>query len=123
MQQETNKKGYKNLIVWQKSDELAFQVYLATKKFPKEEMFGLISQMRRAAVSVPANIVEGYARYWQKEKIQFYNIARGSLSELEYYLDFSFRLGYLTKENYLNLVKLRNETGRLLHGFVLSVKK
>ncbi len=86
-------------------------------------MFGLISQMRRAAVSVPANIVEGYARYWQKEKIQFYNIARGSLSELEYYLDFSFRLGYLTKENYLNLVKLRNETGRLLHGFVLSVKK
>ncbi len=96
MQQGTNEnqKSYRRLIVWQKADELAFQVYLVTKKFPREEMFGLISQMRRAAFSVPANIVEGYARSSRKGKVQFYNIARGSLTELEYYLDFSLRLKY-----------------------------
>ncbi|HEY4510867.1 MAG TPA: four helix bundle protein [Candidatus Paceibacterota bacterium] len=122
MEQE-NQKGYRKLIVWQKADELAFQIYLVTKNFPRDEIFGLTSQMRRAAVSVSANITEGYARSSRKEKMQFYNIARGSLTEVEYYIDFSFRLGYVTKENYPNLVKLRDETGRLLHGFIQSVKK
>lgn len=119
---QNNKKGYRRLIVWQKSDELAFQIYVATRNFPKEEVFGLISQMRRSAFSVPANIVEGYARSSQKEKVQFYNIARGSLTELEYYLDFSLRLKYLKKEQYSNLANLRNETGRLLNGFIKSTK-
>jgi len=93
MQQETddNQKGYRRLIVWQRSDELAFQVYVISKIFPREELFSLVSQMRRAAISVPANIVEGYSRDSNKEKIQFYNIAKGSLTELEYYLDFSLK--------------------------------
>lgn len=114
--------GYRRLVVWQKADELAFMVYAGTKMFPKEEMFGLVSQMRRAAVSVAANIVEGYARSSRKEKVQFYTIARGSLSELEYYLDFSSKLGYLAPVDYQRLVKLREETGRLLAGFIRSTK-
>lgn len=119
---QESQKGYRNLIVWQKADELAYQTYLITKKFPKDEMFGLISQMRRAAVSVAANIVEGYARFSVKEKVRFYNIAGGSLTELEYYFDFSLRLNYLFKEEYNKLVDLRTEAGRLLHGFISSTK-
>jgi four helix bundle protein len=115
--------GYRSLIVWQKADELAFQIYLVTNKFPKEEMFGLISQMRRSAVSVPANLVEGYARTSAKEKAQFYSIARGSLSELEYFIDFSFRLSYISKFEHELLVHLRNEVGRLLHGFLVAVRR
>ena len=116
-----NKKGYRNLIVWEKADQLAFQVYLVTRNFPKDEMFGLISQMRRAGLSVPANIVEGFARNSVKEKKQFYSIARGSLTELEYYLDFSLRLEYISKEQHNNLINLRNEVGRILNGFSNSI--
>ena len=120
--QDENQNSYRRLIVWQKADELAFQIYLITRDFPKEEIFGLTSQMRRAAFSVPANIVEGYARSSKKEKIQFYTIARGSLTELEYYIDFVFRLNYLARNQYQLLTKLRNEVGRLLSGFIKSVK-
>ena len=125
MQQEinNNQKGYRRLIVWQRADELAFQIYVITKKFPREELFSLVSQMRRAAISVPANIVEGYSRTSNKEKIQFYNIARSSLTELEYFLDFSFRLNYLSRNQYDFLIKLRNEAGKLLNGFIKSIKK
>lgn len=123
MQQDTNNKSYRRLLVWQKADELALQVYADTKLFPREEVFGLTSQMRRAAFSVPANIAEGYARFYGKEKSQFYNIARGSLTELEYYIDFSFKLGYLSKEKHSNLVILREETGRLLGGLIRSTKR
>ena len=121
MEQE-NQKGYRKLIVWQKADELAFQIYLVTKNFPRDEIFGLTSQMRRAAVSVSANITEGYARSSRKEKMQFYNIARGSLTEVEYYIDFSFRLGYITKENHRMLAVLKDEVGRLVNGFMRYTK-
>jgi four helix bundle protein len=76
--------NYKDLIVFQKSDELAFQIYKATDKFPKAEMFGLTSQIRRAALSIPTNIVEGYTRRGEKELIQFINIALGSYAETQY---------------------------------------
>lgn len=122
MRQE-NPKSYRRLIVWQKADELAFQIYKITKKFPKDEMFALVSQMRRAALSVPANIVEGYARSSNKESKQFYNIARGSLSELEYFIDFSLRLDYISKDMHKELVVSRDEVGRLLNGFINSVKQ
>lgn len=109
--------GYKKLIVWEKADALAFQIYSLTKNFPREEAFGLVSQMRRAAISVPANIVEGYARSSKKEKLQFLNIARGSLTELEYFIDFSYKLGHLSKSDHLKLIILRDEVGRVLNGF------
>ena len=121
-QEQQNQNSYRKLIVWQKADELAFQEYLITRNFPKDELFGLISQMRRSAFSVPANIIEGYARSSKKEKMQFYNIARGSLTELEYYVDFSLRLAYISKDQHKKLADLRNEVGRLLNGFMKSIR-
>src|SRR3989344_5159593 len=81
------KAAYKNWNVWLKANELVLLVYKFTQKFPKDELFGLTSQMRRAAVSVPANVVEGYGRRTPKDKLQFLYISRGSLNEIEYYID------------------------------------
>ena len=109
------------MIVWQKSDELAYQIYLLTKTFPKEEMYGVTSQLRRAALSVPTNIVEGYGRQGKAEFKRFLNIALGSLAETEYLLDFSLRLRYLTKEGHRCLQSLRQEVGNLLWKFYKSI--
>ena len=79
--------GYKKLIVWQKADELAYQVYIETRNFPKEEIYGITSQLRRAALSVPTNIVEGYGRQSKNELRRFTNIALGSLAEVKYLID------------------------------------
>ena len=115
--------GYKKLNVYQKADKLVLLVYKITKKFPKDELFGLISQMRRCAVSVPANVVEGYGRRTDKDKIQFYYISRGSLNELEYYIDLSFSLGYINKQEQDLLIGARSDVGRLLNGFIKSFEK
>ena len=114
-------KDFKELIVWQKSDELAYQIYLATKKFPSEERYGITSQIRRAAFSVPANIVEGYGRQGKRELKQFANIALGSLAETEYSLDFCLRLGYLDENSHELLQALRQEVGNLLWRFYQSL--
>ena len=114
-------KAYKKLIVWQKTDELAYQIYLESKQFPKEEMYGITSQLRRAAISVPTNIVEGMGRQGRNERKQFANIAMGSLMEVEYLLDFCFRLQYLTKEVYQNLESIRKDAGALLWRFYQSL--
>ena len=113
--------GYKKLIVWEKADELAYQVYTVTKKFPKEEIYGITSQLRRAVLSIPVNIVEGYARRGKKELRQFLNIALGSLAETEYLLDFSLRLNYLTTKEHKELQDLRAEVGKLLWKFYKSI--
>lgn len=117
------KSGYKHLNVWIKAHSLVLLVYKVTRNFPKDEMFGLVPQMRRCAVSVPANIVEGYGRRTSKDKLQFYYIARGSLNELEYYIDLSKELGYVTEDEYDDLVALRNDVGRLLTGLIKSLTK
>jgi len=113
-------KGYKKLIVWQKSDELAYQIYLETKKFPKDEIYGITSQLRRAAISIPTNIVEGAGRQNKNERRQFINIALGSLAETEYLLEFCSRLNYLSEEGYKKLEALRKEVGALLWNFYKS---
>jgi four helix bundle protein len=112
---------YKDLKAWQKADELAFEVYKITKVFPKDEMYGLTSQLRRAALSVPTNIVEGYARKGDKELGRFVSIAVGSLAETEYLLDFSKRLDYLSGEEFAKIESLRNEVGKLLWSFYKKV--
>lgn len=109
--------GYKKLLVWQKADDLAYQIYLETKSFPKEELYGITSQLRRAALSIPTNLVEGTGRQSCKELRQFTNIALGSLAETQYLLEFSLRLKYLNKVKYEELQKLREEVGRLLWSF------
>lgn len=109
--------NYTKLIVWQKADELAYEVYIISKKFPREEQFGLTSQLRRAVVSIPTNIVEGVGRQNRNETKQFANIALGSLAETDYLLKFCHRLNFLTEEDYKSLLKLKEEVGSLLWRF------
>lgn len=109
--------GYKKLIVHQKADSLALLIYKETTSFPSHELLGITSQIRRAAVSIPANIAEGYTRSSDKEKIRFFNIALASLSEVAYFAEFSKKLGYLSEKSLNNITDLQNEVGRLLGGF------
>ena len=118
---ETLQKSYKKLIAWQKADNLAYHIYFATKNFPKKELYGITSQIRRAGLSVPANIAEGAGRQNRKEKKQFINIALGSLVETEYLLEFSLRLGFIDIEAYNNIELLRKSTGALLWGLYKSL--
>lgn len=87
--------SFRDLVVWQRSAELVVEVYRITKKFPREEVFALTNQMRRAAVSIPANISEGYARKHRAEYVQFVRIAFGSGAELETYIFLAEKLGYI----------------------------
>ena len=90
--------NFKNLLVWQKAIELTVDVYSLTKSFPKEEMYGLVSQIRRCAVSVPSNIAEGQARKYHQQFAHFLSIAQGSLAELETQMIISKKLGYIVDE-------------------------
>ncbi len=116
-----DKVGYKKLIVWNKADKFAFDVYIITRNFPKEELYGITSQLRRAVLSIPTNIAEGYGRQGKKELRQFVNIALGSLAETRYLLDFSSRLKYLSTEQYGRLESLAQEVGKLLWKFYKSL--
>ena len=113
--------NYKDLIVWQKAVELVTEIYRATQRFPKEEMYGLTSQMRRAAVSVPSNIAEGQSRLTKGEFRQALGIAKGSLMELETQLAISQNLGYLTPAETQPLQERLNEVARLLNGLLNSL--
>ena len=113
---------HKKLKVFQLCDELVLDIYKATKPFPKSETFGLTSQMRRAAVSVAANIVEGAACDSTKEFLYFLNIARGSLAELGYYIPLSQKLGYLNQSESENLELKHGHCIRALQGLINSFK-
>jgi len=93
-----------------------------TKNFPKEEVYGLTSQMRRAVLSIPTNIVEGYARSGDKELARFLSIAIGSMAEIEYLLSFSNRLGYLKDSEYARVENMRDEVGKLLWKFYKKIE-
>jgi four helix bundle protein len=110
---------FEDLTVWQKAHELTLRVYRTSAHFPGEERFGLISQMRRAAVSVPANIAEGFKKRGGRDKAKFYNISQGSIEELRYYLILSRDLGYATDTKDINASL--DEVGRMLHGLITSV--
>ncbi len=116
----TRAESFQDLLVWQKAHALVLQVYRVTRSFPAEEKFGLISQMRRAAVSIPANIAEGFKKQGRKDKAKFYNIAQGSLEELRYYIILSTDLHYLEDPDDLALAI--DEVGKMLHGLVTSVR-
>jgi four helix bundle protein len=114
-------RGYRKIIAWQRADDLVHAVYEATADFPKSELFGLTSQLRRAALSVPTNIVEGCGRQNRGELKQFVNIALGSLAEVEYLLSFAARRGYLVGKSAESVEAIRTETGRLLWRFFRSL--
>lgn len=105
-------RDYKKYTIWEKSHKLALEVYAITKSFPKEEMYGITSQLRRASLSVPTNIVEGAARNSQKEFAHFINISSGSAAETEYLIRFSFDLNYINEDQF---IKINNE--------IISIRK
>lgn len=105
---------YKQLIVWQKSHTFALLLYKETKLFPKEELYGLTSQIRRSALSIPANIAEGCGRLSDKENRQFFQVSLGSLHETEYYLLFCKDLNYINDKAYTELNNIINEIKRML---------
>ena len=115
-------KDASHLKVWQLADSLALMVYRHTKPFPKPEVYGLTIQMRRAAVSVPANITEGAARKGQQEFLHFLYIASASLSELGYYIHLANRLDYLLSVDRDQLASLQKETARTLQGLITKVE-
>jgi four helix bundle protein len=110
------------LEVWKLADDLAFEIYKITQQFPKEEIYGITSQIRRSALSIPTNIVEGYSRKGDKELSRFVNIGLGSLAETKYLLYFSNRLGYLEKDKYNELKEGYDTLGKLLWKFYEKVK-
>jgi len=119
---EMSEDRWKKLEVWQLADDLAFKIYQASKNFPKEEMYGITSQVRRAALSIPTNIVEGYSRKGDKELAHFINISLASLAETKYLIYFSHRLGYLS-DNECNETKQGYEKlGKKLWRFYESVR-
>ena len=106
---------FQDLVVWQKAHQLALRIYRLTATYPKNEIFGLVSQMRRAAVSVPANIAEGFKRKGRSDKARIMNIGQGSLEELRYYFILSRDLGYLKSSDGSDDV---DEVGRMLAAYV-----
>jgi four helix bundle protein len=116
-------KTHKDLDVWKISIEMVTEIYQLTHIFPKEELYGLTNQMRRAAVSVPSNIAEGAGRNSNKEFVQFLYFATGSLSELETQLIIAFNLKYISNEQKQNMDTLINTIFKMLSGLILSVKK
>ena len=117
----TTMQNYKELVVWQKAMELVSDVYRVTAAFPREELYGLTSQLRRSAVSVPSNIAEGQGRATRGEFIQFLGHSRGSLLELETQLLISARLGYLDADPCHRLQAKVTEVARILNGLLTSL--
>ncbi|MEK7309489.1 MAG: four helix bundle protein [Planctomycetota bacterium] len=112
---------FRQLKVWQKAHQIVLKVYQLTAKFPSDEKFGLVSQMRRAAVSVPANIVEGFKKRGKADKIKFYNILQGSLEELRYYFILANDLKFTI--NYDEMWSMSDEVGRMLNGLTRSAEQ
>ncbi|MFH1769736.1 MAG: four helix bundle protein [Parcubacteria group bacterium] len=115
-------KTFKDLIVWQKAHELVLKVYKETKNFPAAEKYGLVSQLRRSAASVPTNIVEGYKRRSDKDYARFINIAEGSLEETKYHLLLARDLDYLQNDQYNELINICEEIGKMLFGLYKKLK-
>jgi four helix bundle protein len=110
--------SYRDLLVWQKGLELAYLLYEITRLFPQEEKFGLISQIRRAAVSVPSNIAEGQARHRKKEFIQYLYIAKGSLAELDTQCLIARELGYVEEPQIKPILLQIDELQRMLYSLI-----
>jgi len=111
---------FTDLIVWQKAHQLVLDIYLATKSFPKEELYGLVSQLRRAAASIPANISEGYKKRSSLDKIRFLNIAESSLEETKYFLILANDLKYTDSAK---LLIISEEVGRLINAYIKGIEK
>jgi four helix bundle protein len=114
---------WRKLDVWKRADELAWQVYKLTRHFPKEELYGITSQIRRAALSIPTNIVEGYSRKGDRELGRFLSMSLGSLAEVKYLLHFSQRLGFLAENEQQEIEEGYELLGKSLWRFYEKIQK
>ena len=115
-------RSYQDLIAWQRSVAFVTQIYCSSQNFPPQERFGLTSQLRRAAVSIPSNIAEGQARSSPREFQYFLSNARGSLAEIETQIQIAGNLGYLKPNQSESLMASAGEVGRLISGLMASIK-
>lgn len=115
-------RSFYDLDAWKKGHLLALEIYKITKEFPKEELYGIVSQLRRAASSITANIAEGFARYHFKDKVRFYYNARGSVAEVQDFLLLAKDLKYINLENCKSLGEKANEVGKLINGLIKSIE-
>ena len=113
---------YRDLTVWQQGMDLVVEIYRLANMFPQQEIFALTSQIRRAAVSIPANIAEGHGRLHRGDYLRHLSIARGSLMEVETHLQIAVRLNYLSRDQVKATWTLLQETGRLLNGLIRSLE-
>ncbi len=116
-------KEFYDLDVWKTGHKLVIDVYQVTKTFPREEIYGLVSQIRRAASSITANIAEGFSRYHYRDKIKFYYNARGSVSEVQNFLLIAFDLDYIDRETHQLLFAKANDVSKMINGVVRSIEK
>jgi len=116
-------KSFEDLLVWQKAHVFVLRTYKFTSDFPKTEQFGLISQFRRAAVSIPANIAEGYKKKGKLDKLRFFNIAQGSLEECRYYIILSKDLNYISENDAQEFVKVIIEVSVLLNSYCNAISQ
>lgn len=116
-------RAHRKLDVWKKSLEFAKDIYEVTKKYPQSEIYGLISQIKRAVVSIPSNIAEGAARKGKKEFLQFINVAQGSISELDTQLELSLMLEYISKDQYDKLMHDLKTISKMLFGLSRSLRE
>ena len=115
--------SFEQLIVWQKAHSYVLAIYKITKQYPKEELFCLVTQMRRAAASITANIAEGYAKISSKDKLRFYNISQSSLEETRNFIILSKDLGYITLQDKEQLGIQAAEISRLLNAYCIALLK
>lgn len=116
-------KHYKNLHAWEKGHELVLSIYRVTATFPPTEAYGLTNQLRRAAVSVTSNIAEGFSRKSNKEKVQFYHLSKGSLSEIDNQITIAKDLHYIDLKVYTELQRKIDDAGKILFGLIRSIKE
>lgn len=116
-------RNYRNIEAWKLADDLAVVAYEITRGFPREEAYGLTSQLRRSASSVPTNIVEGSGRETNRDYLHFLYIARGSLNETQYLIHLAIRLGYLTPERAAEIIGQTKRTFGCLHGLIRAVER
>lgn len=116
-------KSFRDLETWQRGHELVLMIYILTKEFPQRETYSLVDQMRRAVVSITSNVAEGFGRRTSNEKVRFYYIATGSLTEIQNQLLIARDLRYLSKSEYQSAFELTEVVYRLLNGLIRSLTK
>ncbi len=117
-----NINNFYDLNAWKKAREFVLEIYKITREFPKEELYGITSQLRRASSSIAANIAEGFSRYHYNDKIRFYHIARGSVSETQNFLFLAKDLSFLKESGFKDIFGLSEEVNKLINGLIRSIE-